>query len=159
MQAGAIDASLFQLPTTAQARKAGMAELAFLGDLGFDYLGTSIVATQSMLQKKTGLVQRFVKAFVEGIAYLKANKEPTIRSIAKFTKLNDRPTLEEAYATYALKLLPRVPYPSTKGIETILDDLARRNPKARNADPGKFVDTRFLRDLESSGFVAQLYRK
>jgi ABC-type nitrate/sulfonate/bicarbonate transport system substrate-binding protein len=159
MQAGAIDASLFQLPTTAQARKAGMTELAFLGDLGFDYLGTSIVATQTMLQKKTGLVQRFVKAFVEGIAYLKTNKEPAIRSIARFTKLSDRPALEEAYTTYALKLLPQVPYPSSKGIETILEDLAKRNPKARGADPAKFVETRFLRELEASGFVAQLYRK
>jgi NitT/TauT family transport system substrate-binding protein len=159
MQAGGIDASLFQLPTTAHARKAGLKELAFLGDLGFDYLGTSLVATQHMIQNKPEFVQRIVKAFVEGIAYLKTNKEASLRSIAKFTKLSDRTVLEEAYNTYALRLLPRVPYPSNKGIDAILEDLGKKNPKARTADSSKFIDTRFLKELEASGFVVQLYRK
>jgi NitT/TauT family transport system substrate-binding protein len=159
MQAGRIDASLFQLPTTAHARKAGFNELAFLGDLGFEYLGTAAVATRSMIQKKPDFVQRFVKAFVEGIAYLKTNKEVSIKSIAKFTKLNDRAVLEEAYNTYALKLLPQIPYPSTKGIDAILEDLGKKNPKARTAESAKFIETRFLKELEASGFIAQLYRK
>jgi NitT/TauT family transport system substrate-binding protein len=159
MQAGRIDGSLFQLPTTAHARAAGMKDLAFLGDLGFDYLGTSVVATQSLIQKRPEFVQRIVKSFLEGIAYLKTNKEASLRSLAKFTKLTDRTVLDEAYNTYGLKLLPQAPYPSTKGIEAILDDMGKRNPKARNVDSAKFVDTRFLKDLEASGFIAQLYRK
>jgi NitT/TauT family transport system substrate-binding protein len=159
MQAGGIDASVFQLPTTAHARKAGLKELAFLGDLGFDYLGTSVVATQNMIQKKPDFVQRVVKAFVEGIAYFKTNKEASLRSIARFTKLSDRTVLEEAYNTYALKLLPRIPYPSDKGIDAILEDMGQKNPKARNADSAKFIETRFLKELEASGFIAQLYRK
>jgi NitT/TauT family transport system substrate-binding protein len=159
IQAGGIDASVFQLPTTAHARKAGLKELAFLGDLGFDYLGTSLVATQNMIQKKPDFVQRVVKAFVEGIAYFKTNKEGSLRSIARFTKLSDRTVLEEAYNTYALKLLPRIPYPSSKGIDAILEDMGQKNPKARNADSAKFIETRFLKELEASGFIAQLYRK
>jgi len=159
MQAGGIDASLFQLPTTAQARRANLSELAFLGDLGFDYLGTSVVATQNMIQKKPDFVQRVVKSFVEGIAYFKLNKEASLRSISKFTKLNDRTVLDEAYNTYALKLLPQTPYPSQKGIDAILEDLGKRNPKARTAESAKFVETRFLKELEASGFIAQLYRK
>ena len=100
-----------------------------------------------------------MKAFVEGIAYLKTNKEASLRSISKFTKLSDRTVLEEAYNTYALRLLPRVPYPSSKGIDAILEDLGKKNPKARTADSAKFIDTSFLKELETSGFVAQLYRK
>jgi NitT/TauT family transport system substrate-binding protein len=159
MQAGRIDASLFQLPTSAQARKANFNELAFLGDLGFEYLGTAAVATRSMMQKKPDLVQRFVKAFVEGIYYLKTNKDASIRSMAKFTKVSDRAVLEEAYNTYALKLLPQSPYPSIKGVAAILEDLGKKNPKARTADPSRFIETRFLKELEASGFIAQLYRK
>jgi NitT/TauT family transport system substrate-binding protein len=159
MQAGRIDGSLFQLPTTAAARKAGLNELAFLGDLGIEYLGTAAVATRSTIIKKPDLVQRFVKAFVEGIAYLKTNKEASIKSIAKFTKVSDRAVLEEAYNTYAVKLLPQIPYPSTNGIAAILEDLGKKNPKARTADSAKFIETRFLKDLEASGFISQLYRK
>lgn len=159
IQAGRIDASLFQLPTIANAKKVGLTELAALADFGIDYLGTSIAATGSMIQKNPTFVQRFVRAFVEGIHYYKTNKEASIKSLAKFTKLKDPVTLEEAYNTYAMKMVPRVPYPSTKGIEAILDDLAKRNPKARGANPTRFIETRFLKELESSGFVNQLYSK
>src|SRR5207344_304858 len=111
----------------------------------------------NMIQKKPDFVQRVVKAFVEGIAYFKTNKEASLRSIARFTKLSDRTVLEEAYNTYALKLLPRIPYPSSKGIDAILEDMGQKNSKARNADSAKFIETRFLKELEASGFMAQLY--
>jgi hypothetical protein len=43
-------------------------------------------------------------------------------------------------------------------VETILEDLAKTHPKARGADPKRFVEPRFLRELEDNGVVAQLYR-
>jgi hypothetical protein len=55
--------------------------------------------------------------------------------------------------------MARVPYPALKGVETILEDLAPKNPKARSADPKSFVEARFLRELEESGFVSRLYGK
>jgi hypothetical protein len=67
--------------------------------------------------------------------------------------------LEEAYNTYAIKYMARVPYPTVKGVETILEDLAKTNPKARGADPKRFIEPRFLKEVEDSGYVAQLYRK
>ena len=95
---------------------------------------------------------------VEGIHFYKTEKEASIQSIAKFTKLTDRAALDEAYNTYAIKYMARVPYPSVKGVETILEDLAKTNPKARGVDPKRFIEPRFLKELEESGFVAQLYK-
>ena len=159
LQVGRVDASLFQIPTTLRARKAGLNEIASGADFGIDYLGTSIAMKGGMIQKNPSFVQRFVKAFVEGIHYYKTNKEASLRSIAKFTKLSDGAALDEAYNTYGQKFLPRIPYPSIKGIDAILEDLAKRNPKARGVNSARFVDTKFLKDLEDSGFIAQLYGK
>jgi len=39
-----------------------------------------------------------------------------------------------------------------------LDELAARNPKARELDPRKFFDDSFVRQLETSGFIDGLYR-
>ena len=55
-------------------------------------------------------MRRFVRALVEGIHYYKTQKEASIQSISKFTKLNERAALEEAYNTYAVKYMARVPY-------------------------------------------------
>ncbi|HME61197.1 MAG TPA: ABC transporter substrate-binding protein, partial [Candidatus Binatia bacterium] len=159
VQTGMVDATLLQPPFTVKARQEGLIELASLGDLGLDYLGTSLATTRQTIQKKENLVRRFVRAIVEGIHFYKTQKEASIQSISRFTKLTDRAALEEAYNTYAIKYMARVPYPSLKGVEAILDDLAKTNPKAKGADPKRFIEPRFLKELEDSGFVTQLYKK
>ncbi|HWP57987.1 MAG TPA: ABC transporter substrate-binding protein [Candidatus Acidoferrales bacterium] len=159
VQSGRVDATLLQPPFTIKARDAGLHELASLADLKLDYLGTCLVTTRARIQRNENLVRRFVKAFVEGIHFYKTQKEASLRSIAKFTKLKEAAALEEAYQTYALKFMERVPYPAIKGVEAILEDLAKTNPKARAADPKSFVEPRFLKELEDSGFIAQLYGK
>jgi hypothetical protein len=55
--------------------------------------------------------------------------------------------------------MARVPYPTIKGVEAILEDLSKTNPKAKGSYPRMFVESRFLKELEESGFVAQLYSK
>jgi hypothetical protein len=41
----------------------------------------------------------------------------------------------------------------------MLDDLALRDPKAAAGDPKAFVDMSLIQELESSGFIKQLYKK
>jgi NitT/TauT family transport system substrate-binding protein len=158
LQAGRVDGVLLQPPFTVKARQEGLNELAFLSDLGLDYLGTCLAATRQTIQRKENITRRFIRAFMEGVVFYKTQKEASIQSISKFTKLKDRPALEEAYNTYATKFMPRIPYPSIKGVETILEDLGKTNAKARGVDPRRFVEPRFLQELEDKGVVAQLYR-
>lgn len=159
LQTGRVDATLLQPPITVKARQEGFSEIASLADLGLDYLGTCLFTTRARIHKNEDFARRLVKAFVEGIHFYKTQKEASLRSIGKFTKLQDRAALEEAYNAYAIKFMARVPYPTTKGVEVILEDLARTNPKARGADPKRFVEPRFLQELEDGGLVAQLYGK
>jgi ABC-type nitrate/sulfonate/bicarbonate transport system substrate-binding protein len=159
LQAGRVDAVLLQPPLTLRAQKAGFHRLAALVDLGLDYVGTSLGTTRSVISRKEELVRRVVRAFVEGIHFYKTNQEASIKAIGKLMKTDDAEALEEAYNAYALKFMARVPYPALKGVEAILEDLVRSNPKARGADPKRFIEPRFLRELEESGFVAKLYGK
>jgi hypothetical protein len=53
--------------------------------------------------------------------------------------------------------MPRVPYPTTKGIQTVLDEIGTRNPKAKTLSPSSFIDVSILNDLEQSGFIKNLY--
>jgi len=159
LQAGRVDAILLQPPLTVRAQKAGFNRLAALVDLGLDYVGTSFGTTRSVISQKEELVRRVVRAFVEGIHFYKTNKQASLKTIAKLMKTDDSEALEEAYNAYAVKFMARVPYPALKGVEAILEDLAKTNPKARGADPKRFVESRFLKELEESGFVSQLYGK
>ncbi|TAK06859.1 hypothetical protein EPO44_04860 [bacterium] len=154
-----MDAILLQPPLTVMAQKAGFNRLAALVDLGLDYVGTSLGTTRSVIDKKEELVRRVVKAFVEGIHFYKTNKQASVRTISRLMKTDDSEALEDAYNAYAVKFMARVPYPALKGVEAVLEDLAKTNPKARGADPKRFVESRFLKELEDSGFVSKLYGK
>jgi hypothetical protein len=37
--------------------------------------------------------------------------------------------------------------------------LLDRDPRAKNAKPGQFLDGSILREIETSGFVAKLYQR
>ena len=157
LQTGRVQAVLIQPPLTVRARKAGFNELASLADLGLDYLGTSLVTSRSVIDKKRDLVRRVVTAFAEGIHFYKTNQQASLRSIAKLMKIDDAEAIEESYNAYAVKFMARVPYPDPKGIEIILKDIEKTNPKAKGADPRSFLEPRFLKELEDSGYIAKLY--
>lgn len=159
LRAGRIDLTLIQPPLTALARKEGFTELAKLSELGLEYLQTCVTTTRTLIQTREDLLRRFVRAFVEGIHFYKTRKEASMASIGKFMKLTDHEALEESYTTYASTLTPRAPAPTLKGVQTILDDLAERDPRAKGARPEQFVDPRFVRELQETGVIDRLYMR
>jgi NitT/TauT family transport system substrate-binding protein len=158
LRAGRIDVTLIQPPLTALARKEGFAELARLSDLGLEYLQTCVTTTRATIRAREDQVRRFVRAFVEGIHFYKTNREASMVSIGRFMKLTDPEAIEESYRAYALTLIPRAPAPTLKGVQTILDDLAEKDARARGARPEQFVDPRFVRELQETGVIERLYR-
>jgi hypothetical protein len=52
----------------------------------------------------------------------------------------------------------RKQYPSIPGLQMALDLLAEENPKAKSARPDEFVDTRFIKELDESGYSDGLYK-
>jgi hypothetical protein len=52
-----------------------------------------------------------------------------------------------------------MPYPSLRGVETVLGIVAKDNPKAKGADPKSFVDDSLLREIDASGFIKGLYQR
>jgi len=74
----------------------------------------------------------------------------------KYMKLESTEELQEAYSFY-VKLLAEKPYPSAKGIQTILDWSKRLD--ARKASPAQFIQTKVIEKLDKQGFIDGLYKK
>jgi hypothetical protein len=64
---------------------------------------------------------------------------------------------ERTYDQYANLYFDRIPYPSPTGIKTVLESLAKDNPKAKSVDPASFTDPSILKSLDDSGFIKSLY--
>ena len=65
--------------------------------------------------------------------------------------------LERSHALYASGYFENAPYPSLKGASSVLEFLARDNPRARSADPKAVVDASIVKELDDSGFIKKLY--
>lgn len=157
LQAGIIQAAPLTPDARLKAEKLGFKTLVDLGSLGIEYQHTAPFTTRNFIRKHEDTVRRFVKAFVEGIHLFRTDRAGAIAVLAKYAKTTDRELLEAYYKEYA-DVFPKVPYPTLGGIQVILEDIARKNPEARKFKPEDFVDLRFIRDLEASGYIDRLYR-
>ncbi|MBI4526507.1 MAG: ABC transporter substrate-binding protein [Deltaproteobacteria bacterium] len=155
---GAVDATVIGIPNTLLARRQGFTQLADASALGLKYPHNNITMTDAFIRDdpETGLA--FLRAFVEGIAYYKSHKAESLPMIKEFLRLKEDALAEEAHS-YFSRLAPAKPYPSIDGVRTVLAEVAKTDPEARSASPERFVEPKFIRQLDESGFIDRLYQK
>lgn len=159
---GGIDAALLDMPTFFLAEDKGYHVLAEPGDMDIVYLQSTLETSRSFLRKNRDQALRFMKGYIEGIAYFKKNKRESIDVLRKKLRIQseqerDNRYLELSYNLLASKYYNEAPYPSVRGVQTILDFVAQDEPKAKGADPKSFVDESFVREIDESGFIKALY--
>jgi NitT/TauT family transport system substrate-binding protein len=155
---GRIAAGALADPFTDAAKKLGYKEIADISALGLEFPFVGIAAKKSYIKDNTDTVQRFVRAYTEAIAIYKNNRDFAMKVTSKYTGIKDPAILASTVTFYAPKL-QRVPYPTVGGIRFVLEQIAARDPKAKTANPESFMDLRFVRQLEESGFIQGLYPK
>ena len=156
---GGIDAAVLTIPSMFVAEDRGYRVLADMGDTDIYYLHTMIATTRNYVKSNRDRVTRFLKGYLEGLAFVKQNKKESIDIVRKKLQLGAEQTrnLERSIELLNAKYYEAVPYPSLRGVETVLGFVEKDNPKAKGADPKSFVDDSLLREIEQSGFVKKLY--
>ena len=145
-------------PLVREAEKMGFRDLIDIGTLKIPYHVNAVVTREKTVKERRPFVAKVVRAFTEALHFIKTNKEETKALIGKNLKSNDPEGLERAYRAYN-GAFPEIPSPNAEGVKTLLDDIAPRTPKAATADPKSFVDMSLVQELESSGFIKQLYKR
>jgi len=157
MVAKSVDGGLLSSPLHLRAGKLGFSLLADLSTIGVDFQGAGVVTSKNYVRENPDLTRRYLRAYVEGLHRLKTDKSFSMKVIGKYSRISEADWLEETYQHYAVKVMPRVPYPTIKGIQMVLDEMSQRNPKAKGLLPASFIDVTILRELEQSGFIKSLY--
>ena len=158
IQSGRITAGALADPFTDHAKKLGYKEIADIAALGLEFPFVGIVTKKTFIKEQPDLVQRFVRAYTESIALYKNDRELAKKVTSKYTGIKDPEILNSTVDFYAPKLAS-VPYPTIGGIRFVLDQVATRDPRAKNYNPETFMDLRFVKQLEESGFIKGLNRK
>jgi len=158
---GRVTAAVINPPSSFQAEKRGLATLADVAKMGLVFQHTGAVTTKKYIREHTDIVRRYVRAHVEAVHKMWADKESSIKALARFMGSGiDRETLERTREDVMTEALySKKQYPSLEGIKTVMDDIAERDPRAKSFKPEQFVDFTFIKELDQSGFIDGLYKK
>jgi len=161
---GGIDAAVLTLPTFFVAEEKGYRVIGDPAHMDIVYLQNTLESTRPYIRKNREQALKFMKGYIEGIAYFKKNKRESIEILRKKLRIQseqerDNRYLEMSYNLLASTFYNDVPHPSLKGIQTIIDKLAEEDPKLKDRDPKSFADESIVKELDDSGFIKALYAK
>ena len=150
IMAQSVDATIMAADFVPLAKKQGFNILADLADTNLEYPFLTFHMMEPVIERNPKMVKAFIKSISEGIRVLKTDRNAAKAAIQAALKTNDAETLDYA-ATRSAKVLEVRPFPTAAGIQTVLEELSEKEPKARTSKFEDFVDLRALRELEKEG--------
>jgi ABC-type nitrate/sulfonate/bicarbonate transport system substrate-binding protein len=156
-----IEAAVLTIPSMFVAEDRGYRILVDMADTDIFYLHTMLGTTRSYIRNNRDKVLRYLKGFLEGLAFVKQHKKESVDIVKKKLRVGPEQerNLERSIDLLSAKYYEQVPYTSLRGVETVLGYIEKDNPKAKTADPKSFYDDSLLREIEQSGFVKTLYQR
>jgi NitT/TauT family transport system substrate-binding protein len=158
LQKGLVNFTVVTEAGKAMAEKLGYPTVVDMVALQIPFPQNGIYTSTKLIRENPDFVRRYLRAYTEAIYFFKTHKEDTMRIMRKYSRVEDKNVLEEAWNWHA-KFMPDAPYPPLEGYQLVLQDIAEKNPKAAQANVKDYVDLRFIKEQEDSGFIKTLYRK
>lgn len=156
LEKGRVQAAMLNPPDNVMAQKRGFYSLM---NVRLPYQGVGVSTTRTFIRENPDIVRRYVRSQIEAVHRIKSDREAGLKVLAKYLASTDKEILELTYDDIRSdeKLAPKQ-YPTLEGIKNILEPLAQTDPKAKTAKPEDFVDMRFIKELDESGFIDDLYK-
>ena len=110
------------------------------------------------VNKNNELLERVLKALIEGIAIFKTNKQRSIAVWRKYLRGATDEVMEESYQS-TVGEMEQVPLPSLPVIKSGLDVLSLEYPQAKQTDANLIIESSLVRRIEQSGFIDALYKR
>ena len=156
LEKGKVQAAILTTPDVFIAQKKGFYTLV---NVILPYQTTSVATTRRFIRESPDIVRRYVKSQIEAVHRIKTDRVTGMSVLVKYLGSPDKEILEKTYDRISAdEKLSQKQYPSLEGIKNILEALAEKDPKAKAAKPEDFVDIRFIKELDESGFIDELYK-
>jgi ABC-type nitrate/sulfonate/bicarbonate transport system substrate-binding protein len=154
---GRVDAAVVDMVFSRRLHDKGFPILAELSKFKIPIASLGVVARSSYIQKNAQLSENFMRALLEGLAFVRApsNKAATLQLLQRRLRISPSEA-EEGFKDMAVGL-DRKPFPSLEGLRNIQRLMKLRNPKVESLKVDELVDDRILRKLDDSGFIDRPY--
>ncbi|MEA2659402.1 MAG: NitT/TauT family transport system substrate-binding protein, partial [Candidatus Binatota bacterium] len=146
LERGAISATIISPPGLFVAEAQGYARLGDLNTMGMRYPELSIVARKRDLKERRDLIRRYLRAYVESVRVMKANRDLTVRVIEKYIHVGSKAEAVKTYDYFA-KSISDTLRTERDGITEFLATLEPKTPGASTRNPNEFIDETVLEEV------------
>jgi NitT/TauT family transport system substrate-binding protein len=155
---GNVQAILADPMDIVRARRDGYSVVADQAALNIPYAGSTIAMTQAYIRDHRDEAKRVLMALEDGTHYYKTHQEEVATIAGKHLKSDDREALLSAGKVFSDTIMPDKMFVPSDGLQPIIDDVALRNPAAKDAPFDRFADNSLLDEIDKSGFIDGLLR-
>jgi len=141
-------ATILTAPNTYAAEKQGLRKFSIIRDLGIRQLITVTATTKKYLREKRDTVEALLRAYVESLASVKANRDVTMKVIGKYTRQRDPDVLAKFYDDLVPDL-PRIPYIDDVSARATVEAMQAQGPPLPKVDVKALYDNSLLKTIEA----------
>jgi ABC-type nitrate/sulfonate/bicarbonate transport system substrate-binding protein len=150
----AIYAAPMSYPMAYVAEQAGVKMLANLAKEDIPFMHVGITTTRKFLKGHRSRAKAILRAYGRAVHFMYTHKDETKAIFARYTKVKDPGSLQ-----YAYDFVEKVPLVKAKAFQVTLEQIALKNPKAKQAKPEDFFDNSLVQELVNEGFFTSLWGK
>jgi NitT/TauT family transport system substrate-binding protein len=152
---GIIDAAALDKLQSLRLQGLGVKVLLDLSRIAFP--SSPFMSAEAFIQKNPQVVENFIKALIEASTIMRAQKERGLAVLQRHIK-TDRALAEIGYKNL-LEDLTAYTFISVKGLRTVQEIIALRDPKIAKYNVEDLLDQRILKKVVQSGYVEEIERR
>ncbi len=145
-------------PMVYVAQQAGMRMIANLAKEEIPFMHIGLTTSRKWIREYRPQAKAFIRAYGKAVQFMHARKEETRAIFARYTKIHD-PAMLDGSLQYAYDFIEKIPLVKPAAFQVTLDQIAKTNPKAKQAKPEQFFDNTLVQELVEEGYFAKLWGK
>lgn len=155
LASGIIDGAALDKLQSIRLQGLGVKVLYDLSRIAFP--SSPFMSAEGYIQKNPQVVENFIKALIEASVIMRAQKERGLAVLQKHIKA-DRQLAEIGYKNL-LDDLTSYTFITVKGLKTVQEIIALRDPKIAKFNVEDLLDQRILKKIVASGYVEEIEKK
>src|SRR5262245_55152962 len=155
LSTGIIDAAALDKLQSVRLQGLGIKVLYDLSRIPFP--SSPFMSAESFIQKNPQVIENFIKALIEASVIMRAQKERGLAVLQRHIK-TDRQLAEIGYKNLLEDLTPYT-FITIKGLKTVQEIIALRDPKIAKFNVEDLLDQRILQKIVQSGYVEEIERR
>lgn len=152
----AIFAAPMSYPMGYVAEQAGMKVIANLAQENIPFVHVGITTTRRFLRDSRSQAKAFLQAYGKAVHFMHTRKDDFKKILARYSKIKD-PGMLEGSVQYAYDFVEKIPLVKREAFQVTLDEIGKKNPKAKQARPEMFYDNSLVEELVKEGFFKRLW--